>query len=88
MKKPNKIILVQTSEFYPEQYDAFAGANRVGYLRLRSGRFTVNCPWVGGEKVYEAYPKGEGQFEKDEREYYLFAAKQAICNWINKKPTT
>lgn len=42
------IILKQTCFAYPEQYDAIDGitGERVGYLRLRHGHFTVEVPDV------------------------------------------
>lgn len=72
------IKLVRTCEACPEQYDAFNGDIKVGYLRLRHGGFTVQCPDVGGEYVYDASPNGDGIFEDDERDYYLRHAVDAI----------
>jgi hypothetical protein len=34
---PDAIELRQTCEACPEQYDAYLGDNRIGYLRLRYG---------------------------------------------------
>lgn len=79
-----KITLTRTCFACPEQYDAFYGPNRIGYLRLRHGNFTVECPWVSGELVYEASPKGDGMFDVDEREYYLSIAKQKIMEWYRR----
>lgn len=62
----------------PEQYDAFLGDLQVGYLRLRHGAFRVDYPECGGETIYEASPKGDGEFEDDERDYYLRFAVDAI----------
>lgn len=73
-----EIRLDQTCSACPEQYDAFIGDERVGYLRLRHGRFTVEVPDVGGKLVYEAEPKGDGCFADDERDYYLAKAVVAI----------
>ena len=64
----------------PEQYDVFLGEELVAYLRLRHGWFYAACPYVGGTVVYEAYPKGDGMFEDDEREFYLTEAIKAICS--------
>lgn len=63
---------------YPEQYEAFLDGERVGYLRLRHGSFTVEFPDCGGETIYEASPRGLGRFEEDERDYYLRCALNAI----------
>jgi hypothetical protein len=72
------IRLEKTCGACPEQYDAYLGAERVGYLRLRHGHFRVDCPECGGETVYEAEPNGDGIFEHDEREEYLALATAAI----------
>jgi hypothetical protein len=76
------IRLVLTCGACPEQYDAFLGEERVGYLRLRHGRFYVECPDSGGARVYEADAKGDGIFCADERQYYLAHAVIAIEAWI------
>ena len=65
-----------------EQYDAFIEGEQVGYLRLRHGRFTVECPDCGGYLVYSANTNGDGSFEKTERDYYLSFAVDAIHRWI------
>lgn len=71
-----KITLVRTCWACPEQYDARDENKKlVGYLRLRHGRFQVNCPDVCGTTVYIAFPKGDGIFDHEERELYL---KEAI----------
>jgi hypothetical protein len=76
------IRLVLTCGACPEQYDAFDGDEQVGYLRLRHGCFTVECPDVGGMLVYEANPQGDGDFAgEDERDYYLRFAVDAIQRW-------
>jgi hypothetical protein len=76
------IRLVLTCGACPEQYDAFDGDKKVGYLRLRHGYFRVDCPNCGGTTVYEATPKGDGMFEPEERDYYLRFAVDAIEKWI------
>lgn len=83
------IKLVLTCGACPEQYDAFDGDRQVGYLRLRHGQFTVECPDCGGELVYQAAPNGDGCFNDDERDYYLRFAVDAIERWIrgeHKRP--
>lgn len=67
----------------PEQYDAFLDGEKVGYLRLRHGGFTVECPDCGGCLVYRASPIGDGAFEDYERDYYLKFAAVAILSWID-----
>ncbi|HEX6032900.1 MAG TPA: hypothetical protein VFY83_00650 [Anaerolineales bacterium] len=81
----NLIRLERTCLACPEQYDAYLGFKRVGYLRLRHGQFTVHCPDTAEEMVYVAYPKGDGIFEDDEREHYLRFAVYAIYNWLWRK---
>lgn len=77
------IRLVQTCGACPEQYDALDEHGRhVGYLRLRHGNFTVECPDYGGQLVYSAQPEGDGCFTSDEQDRYLRYAVQAIENWI------
>jgi hypothetical protein len=76
------IELIETCDACPEQYDAFLDGQLVGYLRLRHGYFSVECPNSGGELVYSAYPYGDGIFEYEERDKYLNVAKEAIYNWI------
>lgn len=70
--------LYQTCGACPEQYDVMKDGKQVGYLRLRHGYFSVEYPDCGGKEVYEAEPKGDGEFFDDEREFYLNAAIDAI----------
>lgn len=72
-------ILEQTSYACPEQYEVYLNKKHVGYLRLRNGYFYCAYPDIGKEIVYEAYPKGDGIFQDDEREFYLEQALQAIA---------
>lgn len=46
------ITLRLTCSACPEQYDAFIGDRKVGYLRLRWGEFRVDYPDCGGEMTY------------------------------------
>ena len=65
----------------PEQYDAFIGDRKVGYLRLRWGEFRVDYPDCGGEMIY-CHVFGDplqGTFDSDEqRAHHLEFAKTAI----------
>jgi len=80
-----KIELVKTCDACPEQYDAMLDGKTVAYLRLRHGRFYVECPDTGGKRVYEANDvRGDGIFEDDERDRYLGAAKTAIVDWFRQ----
>lgn len=76
------IILQKTCNACPEQYDAYLDGERVGYLRLRHGRFTVECPDAMEALVYSAYPLGDGEFTDEERDYFLRYAVDAIEKWI------
>lgn len=75
----NEIQLVQTCTACPEQYDAFLGDTKVGYLRLRHGSFTAEYLRPGGELVYHAETHGDGHFEPGERDFHLTNAKRAIA---------
>lgn len=71
--------LVRTCEACPEQYDVYdKHSKKVGYLRLRHGKFRADYPECGGETVYESYPDGDGAFEEYERLHELERAIQAI----------
>lgn len=73
-----QIELVQTCEACPEQYDAYIGDTKIGYLRLRFGEFTVRYPDVQGQLVLSVNTRGDGMFEDEERELMLNMAKQAL----------
>jgi hypothetical protein len=77
--------LVQTCGACPEQYDVLDKDHyTVGYLRLRHGIFRVHYPHYSGEVIYTAYPKGDGIFESDEREFFLTEAVKAIKQKLNE----
>ena len=77
--------LVCTCGACPEQYDVFDGDKQVGYLRLRHGRFRADCPDAGDETVHEAYPRGDGIFDDDERDAHLTEAVTAIRKWMKEQ---
>lgn len=78
--------LDQTCSACPEQYDVYAGEELVAYFRLRHGSFYAAVPDVGGEVVYEANPKGDGIFTRDERVRYLTEAILAVQEYyINRR---
>ena len=76
--KTSDITLVQTCSACPEQYNAYNGEEKVGYLRVRWGGFTVRCPDFDGECVYSSPINGDGSFDDNEREHFLRKAKEAI----------
>ena len=85
------IELVRTCYACPEQYDAYLGGKKVGYLRLRHGEFRVDYPDCMEETIYRACPEGDGIFVDSERDYYLRFAVDAILKRIaagkpNEKP--
>ena len=88
VKMSDTIELVQTCTACPEQYDAKLNGEQVGYLRLRHGGFTVECPDCGGDLVYEASPLGDGSFQDDERGAYLSSAVAAILKWVEEERGT
>jgi hypothetical protein len=76
-----RLRLEKTCEACPEQYDAFLGEQRIGYLRLRGGVFRADYPDCGfgfENTVYVANPKGDGQFHDDERQHFLDEACKAL----------
>ncbi len=82
------VTLTQTGYACPEQYDATLDGEQIAYFRLRHGRFTVSVPDVGGQLVFEAYPRGDGSFELDERMMYLTAAVRSVLRYLGKFPHT
>jgi hypothetical protein len=86
-RKDQRVIrLEMTCGACPEQYDAFLEDRQVGYLRLRHGRFRVECPDCGGETVYETEDVfGDGVFTDYERPTHLAAATDAIKRWLDSQ---
>lgn len=80
----NQIELKRTCFACPEQYDAYLNGEKVGYLRLRHGSFTVQVPDPRGEYVYEADTIGDGIFDESEREYHLDKALAAIMGKVTQ----
>lgn len=80
-----RIKFVQTAPACPEQYDAFDEAgHRIGYLRLRHGRFRVDFPDHGGETIYKASPSGDGLFDDAEKDFFLQQAYNAIVRKLSR----
>ena len=79
------VVFVETCWACPEQYDAFIGGQKVGYLRLRHGAFTVSAPDCGGEVIHTAAPKGDGRFDDHERDRHLSGAASALWEWSRKR---
>ena len=78
MKTP-ELTLEKTCSACPEQYDLVDKKGKcVAYFRLRHGYFTVECPDIGGELVFEAHPEGDGCFMPYERDGYINAAIETV----------
>lgn len=77
------IYLQKTCAACPEEYYASVNGEHVGYLRLRNGAFTVECPHADDELVYCNECIGDGSFDESERERELNNAKEAICGWLD-----
>ena len=98
MKRPPQFVLVKTGNISPEQYDVFLKHpqidvgmphpityTQVGYLRMRWGCFTVECPDVGERLVYQSNVGDplQGCFDDDEqRAFHIKQAKIAIYTWL------
>ena len=80
---------VQTCWACPEQYDIFGttaiGEDKLlGYVRLRGGKFRVDCPNCGDETVLEHYFDDplQGSFDNDtQRLEFLQKAAVAVTEW-------
>lgn len=79
-----KFILEKTCSACPEQYDVYLNNKQVGYLRLRHGIFRCDFPECGGETIYINYPKGDGEFYDDERDFYIKEALEKIKEKLNE----
>ena len=77
--------LQKTCDGCPEQYDVYKGTEQVGYLRLRHGLFTARYPDVEGKVVFSSNPRGDGEFEDEERINHLVAAIQSIDDEVQKR---
>lgn len=87
--KPEDITFTQTCRWCPEQYDAYYNGKQVGYLRLRSGLFTVDCPDAGDTEVYSLeFDDNRDDFgSQKERAHYLNEAAIAICKYYENDKT-
>lgn len=63
----------------PEQYEVYLGDEHVGYLRLRHGGFSAEYLDCGDRMVYYTQEcQGDGQFDPEERDYFLATAIKHI----------
>ena len=86
----DEIELKLTCRIWPEQYDAFKNGVQVGYLRLRHGGFSVDCPdHTGANIFYSEEMEGDGEFlDQDERDRFLRLAVKKINAWIRFQEMT
>jgi hypothetical protein len=77
-------VLARTCFCCPEQYDAYKGGKKVGYIRLRHGTFRVDYPDCMQENLLIMQGmEGDGLFYDDERPEYLRMAVKEIDERIN-----
>lgn len=70
----------------PEQYDVMRNGQRIAYVRLRHGNYTVECPDVGGETVLSMLvPNHAGNFSDENKDFYLKLAAEVIVTWLNDR---
>lgn len=70
----------------PEQYDVMQNGQRVAYVRLRHGSYTVECPDVNGEIIlHMTVPNHAGTFLDEARDHYLKLAAEAIVTWLHDR---
>lgn len=78
-------IFSMTCDACPEQYDVYDKTHeQVGYVRLRNGILTAECPCVNGKLVYMSgyYEPWIGMFPNDtERTRHLTKIADAIDVW-------
>lgn len=82
------LTLELTCRSHPEQYDVFGdGDERIGYLRLRHGEFTVSTDGPFDGVLYRGtYGGNAGEFEDDDRERWLTAAVKDIKAYYARPP--
>lgn len=83
--KVNGLTFERTCFAHPEQYDVYDENGQViGYVRLRWGYLTCECPTVGGEVIYLANIGDgcTGAFQSEaQRSAYLESIANAILLW-------
>ena len=70
--------LILTCTSHPEQYDVYDSSGQVAYFRLRNGRFRAHVPDARGAIVYTDLTRGDGLFDKNERQFHLEKAVDAV----------
>lgn len=88
MKTHKRITLDQTCYACPEQYDAYLDGEKVGYLRLRHGYFSVSTkPGPDGIFLWGTETRGDGIFHEDERDKMLKKARKKIAKHLDSLTT-
>ena len=72
------IVFAQITGICPQQFYAYLGTRRVGYVRLKYGCLTCEYDGCGGEVVFQATTEGYDCFENDEENVFLVAIAKAI----------
>jgi len=85
----NNLEFIGTCGACPEQYDVILAKDgkryQVGYVRLRGGRLSGDCPDCGGDQVYFcSFEDGwKGQFDDEiERLEHLEKIAASIQDWL------
>ena len=89
----NKITLEKTCECCPEQYWAYKGPHRIGYIRLRWGNFT--CDYLPKENLsnndirlieHKFNDEYKGCFDnEEERNFWLEKSKEELLKYYTTK---
>lgn len=85
------LLLVQVSSQYPLQWDIWYEDKVVGYVRIAYQKITVDCPTIGGRRVYDKDIAGFDNFNSlpdEERIPTLEVAKQLVAIWCNENGIT
>ena len=85
--KVEDLILKQTCDYCPEQYDVIYNKDRIGYIRYRHGIFTCQ-PVIKNEiqyyyLVYESFNNWCLTLHDDNREYLLLKSKEELVKFWN-----
>lgn len=81
------LVLKQTCECCPEQYDVIYNGDRIGYIRYRSGLFTCQ-PVIENEiqhhfLVYKGFEDWHLTLRDDNREDLLLESKEKLVEFWN-----
>lgn len=78
------VLAVRTCLACPEQYDLRLGAEMIGYVRLRHGRLSLDCPGVSGtEQTVVEFGDDRGIFGNEEREGWMRRLTAMAKRWAH-----